>query len=125
MQILGFNFGASKKAPCYTKAHGDLRIYGFRDIGLQARRRNAQGGGWRRDREEGRKNKMAIERSKQLEKLPESRSIGLEGASIMNSQVQGYLSALGVCVPVHVHAHTHTTWPVGKGAGKIRERNVP
>ena len=62
---------------------------------------------------------MAIERSKQLEKLPESRSIGLEGASIMNSQVQGYLSALGVCVCLCICTHTHTQHgQLGKVLGK-------
>lgn len=61
----------------------------FRDTSPEARRRNAEGGGSKKEREEeGGKEEMAIERSKQLEKLSESRSIGLGNASITNTQYE-------------------------------------
>lgn len=56
---------------------------------IQAQRQEGgmlKGGGSKREREEGGKEEMAIERSKQLEKLSESRSIGLGSASITNTQ---------------------------------------
>lgn len=96
MKILGPNFGTSRSVAWrelessmfYTKVHQDLGVCGFRDTGPEARRRNAKGGGSKKEREEeGGKEEMAIERSKQLEKLSESRSIGLGSASITNTQV--------------------------------------
>lgn len=79
-----------------------MRLCGFRDTGLEARRRKAQGRGRRRGREEdGRKGEMAIGRSKQLERLK-------AGALGFHHEYP----SVRLCFSTHTHsAHPRTLTP--------------
>lgn len=63
-----------------------MRGCGFRDTGPEVRRKNAEGGGRKRERKEGWKEEVAIERSKRLDKL----KAGALGWEMLPSRIPKY-----------------------------------